>query len=135
MAVDAKGTIFTATIRATVTGIARIAVLLIGLTLFFPSPGRAVTVTVDGTSYDIQFTTGESFTDNQALLLEQPWWGNEARAKSFRDAYYAANTVDGVPVFAWDPDAAENTDRLFFAYETLGPVPNGGVKSFNRNYS
>jgi hypothetical protein len=97
--------------------------------MFGSNQALATTISVDGVSYNVQFTTGESFTDNEALLQGQTWWEDADRAKAFRDAYYAANTVDNVPFFVWDSSAEENTDRLFFAYEALGPVPGGGVRS------
>ena len=71
-----------------------VAALLIGHT----GTARALTVTVDGTTYELSTING-TYNDNQVLLQSQPWWtGGEfsttkGLAEEFRDAAFAVSTT------------------------------------------
>ncbi len=49
--------------------------------LILPAYGHALLIIVDDVSYDLNTVQG-SFTENQALLESQAWWGNETLARS-----------------------------------------------------
>ncbi len=46
-----------------------------------PTEAKAVTITLDGTDYEVT-TILTSFDDNETLLESQPWWGNDTFAES-----------------------------------------------------
>jgi len=57
------------------------------LSICTATAGLATTVTVDGIGYDVTTITG-TFSDNEALLMGQVWWGD------YLLAYHFANAVD-----------------------------------------
>jgi hypothetical protein len=94
---------------------------IIGLTIiamicFFAGTSSAdsITVTVNGTQYDITTVTG-TFTDNMAQLESTPWWGNESLAQEIAGAVMddigTPNEFNGEegggPLFAWNDDAID----------------------------
>lgn len=94
--------------------------LIIGLTFvamicFFAGTSSAdgITVTVNGTQYDITTVTG-TFTDNMAQLESTPWWDNESLAQEIAAAVMDDigtpndnGEIAGGPLFAWNDDAID----------------------------
>lgn len=75
----------------------------------------ASTITVGGTSYNIEsLGFNRSFEDDEATLMDTPWWGNSALANDFADAYLAQVGTDS-PEFIENP---ASSSILYFAYET-----------------
>lgn len=71
------------------------------LAVCFPllsTQAHAVSVTVNGTSYELSSVTGK-FTANSALLQSQTWWGNAGLASDFASA---AGDIGG-GLFAYQP--------------------------------
>ena len=54
--------------------------ITVGAVSFIAPEASAVTVSFDGTDYEITTITG-TFEDNQATLESQPWWGNATLAE------------------------------------------------------
>lgn len=82
-----------ATILAAATAITYIAVLLTGLTVFFPSQGLAATVTVDGITYELSGEPG-TYSNGNVPFESQPWWGDPALAFSIAGTYVSSDTAD-----------------------------------------
>lgn len=84
------------------------------LFLFSTQAVLAANITVNGISYDIQFTGG-SYNENAALLNNvstAPWWGNRDLAFDFANAYKSqVGNADISPI-------TSGTDELVFAYST-----------------
>jgi hypothetical protein len=85
--------------------------VLVVMLCFFPSTSKAdsITVTVDGTQYDITTVTG-TFTDNMTQLESTPWWGDATLAQAIATA--VADDIGtpndggiGGPLFAYSLDA------------------------------
>ena len=90
--------------------------IVAGSALYVPS-AEAVTITLDGTKYDISMING-SFNDNQELLETQPWFGDQslaleaASAVQFGlEAFRVGQGIEGYdPTFVFGP---------LFAYEVI----------------
>ncbi len=88
-----------------------IVLMILAVIFFFPGTSRAdsITVTVNGTQYDITTITG-TFTDNMAQLESTPWWGDATLAQAIATA--VADDIGtpndggiGGPLFAYSLDA------------------------------
>ena len=96
-----------------------LAVVTLAATLI-GTPAQAEPVTVGGTTYDVQFFQGpRSFNDDETALRNTPWFGNQALASDFADAY-------GTQVSKPYPfDVTSDVEFLLFAYsESRGLVEN-----------
>lgn len=93
------------------------AVLVSGI--FASADVKALDITVDGTTYDVQFYTGSFNAINAAnsnalkSTASAPWWGNSTKAKAFRDAYLEATKASK----PFDVTSGDNNDVLAFGYD------------------
>jgi hypothetical protein len=92
-----------------------IVLMLLAVICFFAGTSSAdsITVTVNGTQYDITTVTG-TFTDNMAQLESTPWWDNESLAQEIAAAVMDDigtpndnGEIAGGPLFAWNDDAID----------------------------
>lgn len=108
-------------------------VLALVLGMFLPKATWAATITLDTLTYDVTFTRGNSFDDDESTITASPWWGDAALAEDLARAY-AAQVAMPFPfdepgldrlVFAYAyADAAETTNRSWAL------VDDGGIESF-----
>ena len=110
--------------------------------------GKAVTVSVNSTSYDLTFLSG-TYDANAALFnaTAMPWFGNSTLAESFASA--AASALDQTgwhpfsnsPLFAYDdtyvsdPGEAWETRWIFSQQFVPDDGFNGAYVRFNENVS
>ena len=90
-------------------------------------PAAAVTVTVDGTTYEISITAESGFPTNEVLLISQPWYNNKGLAQVFADAYVATggsstfNFVNNYLSFVYSSNkSTENFRTIEVADDQLG---------------
>ena len=94
-------------------GLSRLLVALILALVPLTAAAQAVQLTVNGTTYDVEFFEGpDSYLDNSPAIIASPWWGDFQLARDFANAYDAA-VAPGYPF-----DLNAGTDNLAFAYET-----------------
>ncbi|HZZ59415.1 MAG TPA: VPDSG-CTERM sorting domain-containing protein [Opitutaceae bacterium] len=109
---------------------------LCGLLAAFAPSGRADTITLGSTSYDVIVSTpGESPDQYIATLEAQPWWGNESYAQSAADQVgtdLGFPNGDG-PFFVFAPQQGG-----YYAYTDLGSpygVELGGIANWYSGFS
>ena len=81
------------------------------LSLVCQTAAQALTVTVNGLSYNITVTEPIKYTENVSLLQSQPWWGDFNLSDKFARAVFGQlgtpnTTSNGAtgPLFAYDFD-------------------------------
>lgn len=81
------------------------------LSLVCPTSAQALTVTINGLSYNITVTEPIKYTENVSLLQSQPWWGDFNLSDKFARAVFGQlgtpnTTSNGAtgPLFAYDFD-------------------------------
>ncbi len=99
----------------------------------------ALTITVEGATYDVQYVAGESFNGKQALLTTAataPWWGlPAATAIKFRDEY----AIKFLSTAGSDPSLIQGSvsSGLIFAYDfaRVGGVVGNEIHMFYLNFT
>ncbi|MFM1813305.1 MAG: hypothetical protein RLZZ336_2243, partial [Cyanobacteriota bacterium] len=80
-----------------------------------------VSINVNNNNYSISYRTGTfASLNNNNLLAQQTWWGSQADAAAFRDAYSAA--VSSAYATYW-PNHSNDGDSAYFAYSLSGQYP------------
>lgn len=91
------------------------------------SSAHAVTITVDGRSYNVTTIT-DSFDNRSSLLRNQTWWGNQARATTFATAvgnsFGIVNSGQWGPFFAWQ-DTCPGNLAIAKGYDGIQSQPVG----------
>jgi hypothetical protein len=116
-----------------------LALIAMGVLLASTQFASAVTITVDGTNYDVSVLV-TSYNANLALLQNQPWWdadgGSDAAIAAVDVASFFGlpNSIGGVstgPLFLW-PGAGVGVS--FIAYNSFGGTSAGPLDASN-NYT